>query len=352
VRRLALGLLLALALVGAGIVVARARRPSLPPAPTAEDLAGLERRRDELGRKLEELIARDDQGLRQAPRGGVLVGLPTRLTSRVVDEIVTGLLRETTLTLRNLKARVSKDVKAKLIFRKGTIGHIDLEVEIHEVKGVLEPGKPALAFGSNRVDVKLPVRLARGEGRATLHAKWDSRGIANAVCGDVEVHPDVAGSVVPQDYELAGRFHFGTEGDRIVLRPEFDDLAVRIYVKPDEASWQVVEKVVEERNAVCRSALNKVDLREQLEKVLGKGFNVKIPSKIIKPIRLPGGLQKSLELQGVRFTFEAKPTGLSVTPDRLWYGADVRASGQRPRQPGVTPEPPPPPPPGLKTTRP
>jgi hypothetical protein len=155
----------------------------------------------------------------------------------------------------------------------------------------------------------------------------------------------VTGTVVPADYELSGAFRFRTEGDQIVLEPDFRDLAIRIYVKPTEESWKVVERVVEERNATCRFALDKVDLRERLEALLGKGFNVKIPRKILKPVRLPAGIQKSLEMQGVRLTLRLEPAALVITPDRLWYGADVRArAGSRP---AAAPSPPPPPSPRV-----
>jgi len=345
VKRLLLGLALLAAVAAAGVSIWLSLRPALPPPPSAEELARLDARRVALQNEVDALIRQDDQGLGRAPEAGILVGMPTRLTQRVLGQVVTGLFGETTLTLKNLKASVSKDVRAKLLIRKRTIGHIDLSVDIHEVQGVLEPGEPTLTFGGNRVGIRLPVRVARGSGRATLHARWDSKGLANAVCGDVEVHPEVSGSVVPTDYLVEGAFHFAVRDGRIVLTPDFGELAVRLFVKASEESWQVVDKVVEERNAVCRTALNKVDLREQLEKVLGKGFSVKIPPKIFKPLSLPAGIEKSLEMQGVKLTLAVVPTNLVITPDRLWYGADVRAKGAKAPAPGLASPPPPPPPP-------
>lgn len=333
----------ALFLAAVGVAVWHVRRPSLPPPPTRSELEALKARREDLKRQLDEALAQDDQGLGQAPRSGILIGVPTLLTRDVVQQVVGGLFAETTLTLHNLKAKLSKDVRVKLIFAKRTVGHIDLRVDIHEVQGLLKPGAPKLAFGQNRIAVTLPVSIAEGHGRATLHAHWDSRGFADGVCGDVEVHPEVTGAVVPADYELSGAFRFRTEGAQIVLEPEFEDLRVRLYVKPSEESWKVVERVVDERGAVCRFVLDKVDLRKRLEDVLGKGFSVKIPRTIMKPVRLPAGIQKSLEMQGVRLTLQLQPTAVVITPDRLWYGADVRArAGARP---GPTSTPPPPPPP-------
>jgi hypothetical protein len=351
VKRILAGLLAFVLLAAAGTGIWLARRPVPPPPPSAQDLAALEARRVELRRQIDEVVHGDDQGLSQAPKAGILIGMPTLLTRSVVSQIVTGLFGETTLTLRNLKARLSKDVKAKLLLRKATIGHIDLEVDIHEVQGMLKPGAPDLAFGGNRIAVRLPVSVASGQGRATLHAKWDSKGVANAVCGDVEVHPEVSGTVVPTDYEISGAFAFAVEGQKIVLQPDFGDLQVRIYVKATEESWKVVEQVVQERGKVCRMALDKVDLRAQLEKLLAKGFNVKIPKKIFKPIRLPAGVERSLEMQGVKLTLQVESTGLTVTPDRIWYGADVRASDGRATRAGAPAPPPPPPPPSAPPDR-
>lgn len=345
-RRLLFGLLAVLAFAAAGAAIWLARRPTPPPPPTAAELAALVARRAELQRSIEDLIREDDQGLSQAPKAGILIGLPTRLTESVVTQVVAGLFGETTLTLRNLKAKVSKDVRVKLLVKKRTIGHIDLQVDIHEIKGVLKPGDPDLTFHRNRIALKLPVTVDSGYGTATLHAKWDSRGVANAICGDVEVHPDVSGTVLRTHYEIAGAFAFATAGRTIVLQPDFGDLAIRVFVKASEESWKAVEQVVKERNAACRAALDAVDLRAQLEKVLDKGFNVKIPKKIFRPIHLPAGVEKSLELQGVKLTLQVQPSGLLITSDRMWYGADVRAQGGegvRRGAPAVAPPPPPPP---------
>jgi len=57
--------------------------------------------------------------------------------------------------------------------------------------------------------------------------------------------------------------------------------------------------------------------------LVGRGFNVKIPQKLIKPIRLPAGLKESLEIQGLVLALHVVPTGLLVSNDRLWYGADI-----------------------------
>jgi hypothetical protein len=80
---------------------------------------------------------------------------------------------------------------------------------------------------------------------------------------------------------------------------------------------------VKDQRKGCEIALDKVDIRAQLAKILGRGFNVKIPKKLIKPVRLPAGVSQSLEVQGIKLDLELKPTGVLVASDRLWYGADL-----------------------------
>jgi len=75
-------------------------------------------------------------------------------------------------------------------------------------------------------------------------------------------------------------------------------------------------------------------MRKILGNLLGRGFNVKIPQKVIKPVRLPAGLKQSLEIQGLKLALQVKPTGLFVAGDRLWYGADiVLEPAQKPAKP-------------------
>ena len=110
---------------------------------------------------------------------------------------------------------------------------------------------------------------------------------------------------------------------------------MRIFVDPSDDAWKIVDGVIEEQRKGCEIALNKVDLKEKLGGILGKGFNVKIPQKIFKPIRLPAGVSQSLEVQGVKLALDVKPTGLLVARDRFWYGADVAVT----RTPRVRPRP-------------
>jgi hypothetical protein len=320
-------ILVVIILIAAGLLIDRQLHLP-PPPPTPAEIQALQSRRDVLQEKLAALIAEaGEKSLAHAPRGGVMVGIPTSFARSLAEQIVTGLLGETTLTLRNLRVFKEGGVKAKMVFRKKRVGGYSIEVDIHEVKGLLRPGKPDLSFGKDRIGIVLPVSLAEGGGSAALHFQWDSKGLAaNLVCGDADITREVTGRVVPQEYRVSGVFGIAAEGDAIVLRPDFGELAVRIFVEPTEQAWQVVDGVVADQRAGCRVALEKMDIKGILAKLLGKGFDVKIPKKIFKPVRLPAGVRASLEVQGVKLDLSVMPSALLIAEDRLWYGADLHAT--------------------------
>ena len=331
-RRAVATALVVLAVAGAGVGTYFAlRRPRLPPAPTEAELDALRKKREAIQQRIVELtVQKDDQGLSRAPRAGVMIGVPTALTRSIASQIVTGLLGETTLTLRNIKVHHQGDVKARMLLRKKRIGEFVVDVDIHEVKGLLKPGAPELAFGQDRIAITLPVRVADGGGTAAIRFRWDSKGaLANVVCGDLDARREVSGSVVPSDYRLEGRFLLSSEGNTIVLRPDFDEIAFRLQLEASKESWATVDALLEEQAAVCKMALDKIDVKAKLAAILARGFNVKLRKKLFHPIRLPAGVESSLELQGVVIGLRVVPTGLAVTPDRLWYGADVDARARR-----------------------
>jgi hypothetical protein len=337
--------LVAVSLVGgAALVYWRTRSPELPPPPSPAELQALLDRRDELQKKLSEaIVANGEKSLAQAPRGGVMIGIPTSFTRSILDQIVTGLFRELTLTLKNLKVHKAGEVRVKAVFGKKTVGKYVLDVQINQVRGLLKPGSPEVRFDRNRITVGLPVRLAEGQGDADIRLQWDSKGLtANMICGDVDVLKSVTGGVIPQDYQLAGAFRISSAGNAITLSPDFpEELQIRIYVDPSEQAWAAVEEVIKSRSGACQAALGKVDIKGILGAIVDRGFNVKIPQKLIKPIRLPGGIKQSLEVQGIKLDLQLKPTGLMVSGDRVWYGADIAfgSKGNAPPAKPATPSP-------------
>jgi hypothetical protein len=64
-----------------------------------------------------------------------------------------------------------------------------------------------------------------------------------------------------------------------------------------------------------------------------------MPKKVIQPIRLPAGLQKSILLEGKTYDLFVMLQELRVVSNVLWYGADVSATVA---PPGAAPSAPPP----------
>lgn len=307
--------------------------PDLPPPPTPAEIQALSKRRDELSEELRNaIVASGEKGLARAPRAGVMIGMPTSFTRSLADQIVTGLFKETTIVLQRIKVHKEDDVQAKMLFGKRKVGEFVLDLNLEHAEARIRPSAPTLAFEPGRIAVSLPYELLEGTGQAHLDFAWDSSTLAgNMICGDVKVSKDVDGSVRPESYEGHGAFAISTEGGALVLRPEFPDLRVRIFVLPSEKSWKVVDDVIESQKGMCTSILKKIDLKAILAKLLDKGINIKIPEKIFKPIRLPAGLSQSLEVHGIQLGLEIKPTAFIVSHEKLWYGADVKTQARGPK---------------------
>ena len=87
---------------------------------------------------------------------------------------------------------------------------------------------------------------------------------------------------------------------------------------------------------------------EKLRAVVQRGFDVKLPRKLFPEVRLPVELEQSVDLEGRSLHVQVRPAGLSLTPMRLWYGADVRLADvpapaveavREPADPSPAPEP-------------
>lgn len=322
-RRGAAALILCgLGVLGAFAIARKARRT--PRAPSGSEIAALRAQRQALQNRLLALTeGMGELGLREAPAAGLLIGIPTEFTRDLADQIVAGLFGEVRLRLRNLKVSKADDVQARILFGQRTVGQFVLDVEIPEVVGTLRPRAPKVTFTRNRLGVSLHVSLVEGRGSALVRLLWDSRGLANAVCGDLDVTRELKGGVAPADYAIEGSFAVAASGGSIVLKPRFGEIVVNLRVQPTEEAWQAIDAIVEEQGALCRAALRRVDVKRKLSEVVERGFNVKLPPKLFREIRLPAGFQQALDLQGIELTVAVKPVDVVVTPLRIWYGADV-----------------------------
>jgi hypothetical protein len=295
----------------------------------------LERQRREvrqLGERLERRL-RERARLRDSAGESLLIGIPADVAERLAGEAVAALASGIRLTLRDLRFRKADELRARLLLGRRSVGRFVLSVRIHEVRAVLRPGKPRLSFANDRVGVMLPIAVADGAGRARLRFKWDGRGMAGAVCGDVDVTHEVTASVPPRTHTLLGALRLSVDGSALVAQPEFGDVELKLEVEPSAETWRFVDELIAGRSALCRAALGRADVPGKIRGLLARGVRVTVPRRLLeRPLRLPVAVEQSLTLQGRVLRVDARPVDLILTPARIWYGVKVelRKAGEPP----------------------
>jgi len=292
------------------------------PGPEALERQRLEVRR--LGERLERRL-REQARLRDGAGEGLLVGVPAGVAERLVGEAVAAFGSGIRVTLRDLRFRKADEVQARLLLGRRTVGRFVLSVHVHEVGAVLRPAKPRLELGDNeRVGVTLPVAVEDGAGRARLRFRWDGRGVAGAVCGDVDVTHELTATVPRRTHTLRGAFRMSIDGSALVAQPEFGDVQLQLPIEPSAEAWSFVEQLIAGRSALCRAALAKADVPQKIRGVLARGVRVTLPRRLLeRPLRLPFAVEREIALSGRSLRIDARPTDLIVTPARIWYGVRV-----------------------------
>lgn len=303
------------------------------PAPTEAEVQALTEQRRKLQDELRGLLDQHNMlDFAGAPSGSILIGVPTRFAEELVDQMVKGVFSEVRLRLSGIKAHHEADVKAKVLFTQ-KIGHYILDVNVKDVEALLRPAEPELKFGGDTIAIRLPVTVTDGRGRGTVRFRWDGKGLAGAVCGDLDVSPDVSSTVKPASYTLVGEFRLAAEGDTLVAKPRIRPLKLKLQLQPTQATWatlaSTVEDLKEDKNGICRMAIRKVDVAEIVRGVIRKGFDVTLPASLVGPITLPASVEQSIELEGRTVTLGARPVGLRVTPRMIWYGVAMGAEVTR-----------------------
>jgi hypothetical protein len=312
--RSALALLLAAALVA---VVSGCGRKGRDAATMRKEIAALEAERDQLRKRLDDLLVTDVR-LEGMPQTEVRFGVPTPLARTLITRVLSGFVDQVTLVLENLKVHKSGKVK-KVI----TIGEYDLNVQIDRVEGRLRTGAPEIRFGGNQVSIALPVEIASGSGDATIHFVWDGKNVSGAMCGDMDVTETVGGNVKPDTYPVRGGLELTATTQQILASPRFPPVKVNLKVQPSSESWEKVKAIIESKGGLCGFVIDKVNVPGILEGLVGKGFNVRLPTEKIKPMAVPVGIEPKVMIQGREVTLEVENVELAITEHVIWLGADV-----------------------------
>lgn len=280
-------------------------------------IAALEKERVSLRERMNELMVKDPR-LPGMPDTPVRVGVPTTLARDLIQRVVAGFVDQVTLELKNLKVKKSGRVK-KVV----TLGEYDLRVVIHRVSGRLKTGKPDVTFGGNQVTLAMPVTVASGSGNATLHFKWDGKNIAGATCGDLDVTQEVSGGVKPDTYPVSGGLELTATAREILAEPRFPLMKIRLKVNPSAESWAAVDKILGGKEGLCGYVVEKVDVRGIVQRLVDKGFNVRLPTEKIKPMTVPVGIEPTMEVRGQPVALGIKLGELAITEQMIWLGANV-----------------------------
>ncbi len=293
------------------------RKDRQAPDQIRAQIQALEKERDSLRERMNELMVKDPR-LPGMPDTPVRVGVPTTLARDLIQRVVAGFVDQVTLELKNLKVKKSGQVKKVVI-----LGEYDLRVVINRVSGKLKTGKPDVTFGGNQVTLAMPVTVASGSGNATLHFKWDGKNIAGATCGDLNVTQEVSGGVRPDTYPFSGGLVLTATAKEILAEPRFPLMKIRLKVNPSAESWAAVDKVLGEKEGLCGYVVDKVNVRGIVQRLVDKGFNVRLPTEKIKPMAVPVGIESTMEVRGQPVALAIKLGRLAITEQMIWLGADV-----------------------------
>jgi hypothetical protein len=252
------------------------------------------------------------------PDTPVRVAVPTTLARDLVERVIAGVADQVTLELRNIRVR-----RTGIVRRVVTLGTYDLKVTVDRVVARLKAGTPRLTFGSNRVAVTLPLTLASGTGRATVDLTWDGRTIGGAVCGDMHITQPVTGTVIPRTYPLSGALELTATDTSILVRPRLPRLRVHIDVNPAADSWAAAQKILDDKRGLCGFVLDRVDIMGAVERLIARGFDVRIPTEKVTAMTLPVGVEPTLLVRGEPVALGIRVGDLTITEHAIWLGAHV-----------------------------
>ncbi len=298
-----------------------------------EELRVLREQRDALQAELE--VAQQYSALLdRRPEGDVLLALPTPFVQRMVTGVIVGWFDRVDLHLTNLRVRKQGDVKARLgLLGRRRVGTYSLQLDVADLRGRLEPGAPTLSFGGDTIGIVLPVRLTQGEGRGRMAFEWDSRGLANVVCGDLTTAENIAGTVIPADYVARGRLRLSASNGGVLVDPDFPGLQLRLRIKPTAASVRALERTLAEKSRLCDMAVEKANVEERILGLVGRGFPVRIPQKFFRAVRLPVAIEGALPMADKRVEVRATPDTLVITPQAVWLAARIDVQRSQPTPP-------------------
>lgn len=327
-RRVSRSLLAALA---AAAAAGCGRGDAGPRATAGSEEIALDSLRTEVGRLRGELDDRltGDSLVRSVVDGGgdVVLGVSTRLVTRVLDAATRTYLDEVRLHLEpGIEVEEGDEVEVRIGPVRVSAGRWTVRVIVERIEAVLTADTVELSVaGDDRIEAAVPVRVHGASGTATIVFSWDATTAASVVCRDFAVRESFLGTVAPYTERLEAALVLEAEGARVVARPRYTGRRLSVRPEPTPAAWRRVREILERQNNIfrCGLALSPDDLEARLRRLLRRGFRFEFPESVLQPVELPTGLTEEVEVEGRSFTVAVRPVRLRLDPDWLWYAADV-----------------------------
>jgi hypothetical protein len=326
----------AVLLVVAGLIVTTTagliwwyRAPGLSDDPAAleREILALRASRDSVEARVRDRDIADEL-LARRPEGDVVLALPTPFVEALARDIVRGWFSAVDLRLRNLRVQKSGDVSARLgILGRRRVGSYALRLDLAEVQGTLSSGTPVLTFGGDRVGLTMPIRLVGGSGTGRATIAWESRGLARSVCGDVDASRPIEGTVAPANYVATGFLRLSATEGGFLIDPRFPGLSLRLKVRPSRRSVTALEELLASQGRLCNFAVDKANVEERILALVGRGFEVKIPQRFFRPVRVPISIDGAVPIVGTTLLLSATPDTLIITRHAVWLAANVAIKG-------------------------
>ncbi|MFN0150487.1 MAG: hypothetical protein ACKVU1_07240 [bacterium] len=266
-----------------------------------------------------------------ALREGLLTDLLREIARRYLDRV------ELNIDTKDLCATKDGELKVKTPFGQMAAGRWSVRLDFHGLRGVLRARRPEVTvIAENRVQVAAPVSIESGSSEATLHFKWDPKGMANLVCREFETSEPIEGRILRREYIVRGEFVLAAGPDGIVADPEFPEDRFPIAVDPSTESWSRVMAALESQDRWnrCGIAMDPENVARKLAELAEEGFKVKLPRSIFRPVVFPASLVKSVKVGRSPVKLSIRPNALRVSPGTFWYSAsfDTDIDGGHPRR--------------------
>jgi tetraacyldisaccharide-1-P 4'-kinase len=92
---------------------------------------------------------------------------------------------------------------------------------------------------------------------------------------------------------------------------------------PSDESWAAVDEILGGKTGLCGYVVEKVNVRGIVQRLVDKGFNVRLPTEKIKPMAVPVGIEPTMEVRGQPVALAIRLGELAITEHMIWLGANV-----------------------------